>query len=211
MHGSKTKSIKWLLLLAVFFIVVSQLAQPAFAAPSDFEDLTGEGKSGKVKISVTSYQEKDGKLVRVPKLVRIRAGDETSYIPVITNEGSECSLRLRIYAKTENQDINILKYCYGWEDNWIKKDGWFYYKKPFEKNESVEICKGFYFPAEWQWRVCNVMGITVDAEAVADEPENIGIVKTGDDSNMIIWLLLGISAAAILIITGRKRNADKDI
>lgn len=211
MHGSKTKSIKWLLLLAVFFIAMSFTARPAFAVSSDFENLTGEGKSGKVKISVTSYQEKGGDLVRVPELVRIRAGDETSYIPVITNEGSECSLRLRVYAKTEHQDIDILKYCYGWEDNWIKKDGWFYYKKPFEKNESVEICRGFYFPDEWQWRVCNVMGITVDAEAVADEPASYEIVKTGDDSNMIIWLLLGISAAAILMIAGRKRNADKDI
>ena len=55
------------------------------------------------------------------------------------------------------------------------------------------------------------MGITVDAEAVADEPASYEIVKTGDDSNMIIWLLLGISAAAILMIAGRKRNADKDI
>ena len=211
MHGSKTKSIKWLLLLAVFFIAMSFTARPAFAAPSDFEDLTGEGKSGKVKISVTSYQEKDGKLVRVPKLVRIRAGDETSYIPVITNEGSECSLRLRIYAKTEHQDINILKYCYGWEDNWIKKDGWFYYKKPFEKNESVEICKGFYFPDEWQWRVCNVMGITVDAEAVADEPENIGIVKTGDETDIELLLFILGASLLIVLITGRKRNADKDI
>ena len=211
MHGSKTKSIKWLLLLAVFFIAMSQLARPAFAAPSDFEDLTGEGKSGKVKISVTSYQEKDGDLVRVSELVRIRAGDETSYIPVITNEGSECSLRLRMYAKTEHQDINILKYCYGWEDNWIKKDGWFYYKKPFEKNESVEICKGFYFPAEWQWRVCNVMGITVDAEAVADEPENIGIVKTGDETDIGLLLLILGASLLIVLIAGRKRNADKDI
>lgn len=211
MHGSKTKSIKWLLLLAVFFIAMSQLARPAFAAPSDFEDLTGEGKSGKVKISVTSYQEKDGDLVRVPELVRIRAGDETSYIPVITNEGSECSLRLRIYAKTEKQDIDILKYCYGWEDNWIKKDGWFYYKKPFEKNESVEICRGFYFPDEWQWRVCNVMGITVDAEAVADEPENIGIVKTGDETDIELLLLILGASLLIVLITGRKRNADKDI
>lgn len=211
MHGSKYTTERWLLLLAVFFIAVSLLVQPAFAAPSDFEGLTGEGKSGKVKISVTSYQEKDGELVTAPELVRIRAGDETSFIPVITNEGSECSLRLRVYAKTEKQDINILKYCYGWEDNWIKKDGWFYYKKPFEKGERVEICKGFYFPDEWQWRVCNVMGITVDAEAVADEPEQIGIVKTGDNSNLIIWLLAGLSAAAILMIAGRKRNADKDI
>ena len=211
MHGSKTKSIKWLLLLAVFFIAMSQLARPAFAAPSDFEDLTGEGKSGKVKISVTSYQEKDGDLVRVPELVRIRAGDETSYIPVITNEGSECSLRLRIYAKTEKQDIDILKYCYGWEDNWIKKDGWFYYKKPFEKNESVEICRGFYFPDEWQWRVCNVMSITVDAEAVADEPENIGIVKTGDETDIELLLLILGANLLIVLITGRKRNADKDI
>lgn len=211
MDGSKTKSIKWLLLLAVFFIAMSFTARPAFAAPSDFENLTGEGKSGKVKISVTSYQEKDGDLVRVPELVRIRAGDETSYIPVITNEGSECSLRLKIYAKTENQDINILKYCYGWEDNWIKKDGWFYYKKPFEKNESVEICRGFYFPDEWQWRVCNVMSITVDAEAVADEPENIGIVKTGDETDIgLLLLILGASLLAV-IITGRKRNVDKDI
>lgn len=211
MHGSKTKSIKWLLLLAVFFIAVSQLVQPAFAAPSDFEDLTGEGKSGKVKISVTSYQEKGGDLVRVPELVRIRAGDETSYIPVITNEGSECSLRLRVYAKTEKQDIDILKYCYGWEDNWIKKDGWFYYRKPFEKNESVEICKGFYFPDEWQWRVCNVMGITVDAEAVADESENIGIVKTGDETDIGLLLLILGASLLIVLITGRKRNADKDI
>lgn len=211
MDGSKTKSIKWLLLLAVFFIAVSQLARPAFAAPSDFEDLTGEGKSGKVKISVTSYQEKDGDLVRVPELVRIRAGDETSYIPVITNEGSECSLRLRMYAKTEHQDINILKYCYGWEDNWIKKDGWFYYKKPFEKNESVEICRGFYFPDEWQWRVCNVMSITVDAEAVADEPENIGIVKTGDETDIGLLLLILGASLLIVLIAGRKRNADKDI
>ena len=211
MHGSKTKSIKWLLLLAVFFIAMSFTARPAFAAPSDFEDLTGEGKSGKVKISVTSYQEKDGDLVRVSELVRIRAGDETSYIPVITNEGSECSLRLRMYAKTEHQDINILKYCYGWEDNWIKKDGWFYYKKPFEKNESVEICRGFYFPDEWQWRVCNVMGITVDAEAVADEPENIGIVKTGDETDIELLLLILGASLLIVLITGRKRNADKDI
>ena len=211
MHGSKTKSIKWLLLLAVFFIAMIQLARPAFAAPSDFENLIGAERSGKVNISVESYQEKDGALYKTPELVLIKAGDKTSYVPVITNLGSECSLRLRVYAKTKNQDINILKYCYGWEDNWIKKDGWFYYKKPFEKNESVEICKGFYFPDEWQWRVCNVMGITVDAEAVADEPASYEIVKTGDDSNMIIWLLLGISAAAILMIAGRKRNADKDI
>ena len=211
MDGSKTKSIEWLLLLAVFFIALSFTARPAFAAPSDFEDLTGEGKSGKVKISVTSYQEKDGDLVRVPELVRIRAGDETSYIPVITNEGSECSLRLRIYAKTENEDIDILKYCYGWEDNWIKKDGWFYYKKPFEKNESVEICKGFYFPDEWQWRVCNVMSITVDAEAVADEPENVGIVKTGDETDIGLLLLILGASLLIVLITGRKRNADKDI
>lgn len=211
MHGSKTKSIKWLLLLAVFFIAMSFTASPAFAAPSDFEDLTGEGKSGKVKISVTSYQEKDGKFIQVPELVRIRAGDETSYIPVITNEGSECSLRLKVYAKTEHQDIDILKYCYGWEDNWIKKDGWFYYKKPFEKNESVEICRGFYFPDEWQWRVCNVMGITVDAEAVADEPENIGIVKTGDETDIELLLLILGASLLIVLIVGRKRNADKDI
>lgn len=37
------------------------------------------------------------------------------------------------------------------------------------------------------------------------------VIDFGADTEKIIWLLLGISAAAILIITGRKRNADKDI
>ena len=80
-------------ILAVFLMLFCMNADFALAAASDFEDINGIARSGKVKISVESYQEKDGALVETPALVRIKAGDKTSYIPVITNLGSECNLR----------------------------------------------------------------------------------------------------------------------
>ena len=55
------------------------------------------------------------------------------------------------------------------------------------------------------------MIITVDAEAVADEPENIGIVKTGDETDIGLLLLILGASLLIVLIAGRKRNADKDI
>ena len=198
-------------ILAVFLMLFCMNADFALAAASDFEDLNGTARSGKVKISVESYQEKDGALVETPALVRIKAGDKTSYIPVITNLGSECNLRLRVYAKTETRSINILRYCYGWEDNWIFKGGWFYYRKPFEERESVEICRGFDFPNEWKWRVENVMDMTVEAEAVADEPKADGIIRTGDDSRMGLWIAAGLISFAIIIAAGRRKDDAKDI
>lgn len=198
-------------ILAVFLMLFCMNADFALAAASDFEDLNGTARSGKVKISVESYQEKDGALVETPALVRIKAGDKTSYIPVITNLGSECNLRLRVYAKTETRSINILRYCYGWEDNWIFKDGWFYYRKPFEENESVAICRGFDFPSDWKWRESNVLEVTVEAEAVADEPAADGVVKTGDDSRIGVWIAAGVISLAIFIAAGRRKDGTKDI
>ena len=210
MSGSKKEISRWLLITAVFFIVISIICQPSFAASKDFEDLSGNGKSGKVNISVKTYQQKDGKIYKAPSLVKIKAGDKTSYIPVITNEGSKCELRLRVYAKTKTQNINILKYCYGWEDNWDFKKGWFYYKKTFEENESVEICQGFNFPDEWQWKVSNILGITIEAEAIADEPTQ-RIIKTGDDENILIWIAAALTSALIITAVWRKKNDSKDI
>lgn len=198
-------------ILAVFLMLFCMNADSALAAASDFENLSGAEKSGKVSISVESYQEKEGVLYKAPNLVRIKAGDKTSYVPVIRNIGSECSLRLRVYAKTEKGSINILSCCYGWEDNWIKKDGWFYYRKPFEENESVAICKGFDFPSDWKWRESNVLEVTVEAEAVADEPAADGVVRTGDDSRMGLWIAAGVISLAIIIAAGRRKDGTKDI
>lgn len=200
--------VRWLSIVTAIFIILSLGVQSSYAAASDFAGLKGEGKSGKVKISVHSYQEKDGIKYGTPELVRIKAGERTSYVPVITNKGEACSLRLRVYAKTRTQNINILKYCYGWEDKWIYKDDWFYYKKTFDKGESVEICQGFDFPTEWKWRISNVMGITVDAEAVADEPVSPETVRTGDESNLKLWAGLVAGSVLALSILWRRRRSN---
>lgn len=207
----KKRMRRGLIIVSVFLIALGSI-QAAYGAPSDFNNLKGKETAGKVKISVESYQEVNGQLVSTPGMVRIKVGDDTSYIPVITNNGSDCNLRLRVYANTGDKSINILKYCYGWQDNWTMKDNWFYYKKQFEKDESVEICRGFKFPDEWQWRECNIMGITVEAEAVADEDAAMGrIVKTGDNTHASLLVALMLLSLAGVGILRRRNDGSKDI
>lgn len=214
----KNKVSRWLIVISVFFIAFAS-AGSTFAAPS-FDNLKGSAHKGKVKISVESFQEKDGALKKVKGVVRIKEGSDTSYIPIITNKGDECNLRLRIYARNGEKKINIVKYCYGFEGSWIRKDGWFYYKKAFEKNESTQICSGFHFPAEWKAKECNLLSITVDAEAVADEDlpndnnkgsDSFHTPKTGDDSKLPLYLIALILSLIGILITRRKKNGGEDI
>lgn len=212
MNKKKNRKICRLSVMAAVFIMICLSAVNAYAASSDFSSLHGEPKSGTVDIEVESYRDDDGKLERCPDIVRIKAGDNTSYIPVIVNRGSECNLRIRVYAGAGEQRINILKYCYGFEDSWIYEGGWFYYRKAFEINERARICDGFYFPDEWKWRQCNVLDITVEAEAVSDEDMPESAVRTGDDSLVFGCAAVAATALFVLIVMSvRRKYGDKNI
>lgn len=219
---------------AIIVILFAILLSAAFvyAASSDFKDLTGEPSKGGLDISLESFQMKNGTLAEVPELVRIRAGESTSYVPVLTNHGDACQIRLKLYAETEQQKVDILKYCYGFEDRWEQEDGWFYYKKPFEEGERVEICQGFRFPDEWHWKECNILGVTVEAEAVADEvpamqssqaeegppEESVSYgegdgdpPRTGDDWHPGRYMIVMLLCLVVLIGVTRRKHGKKDL
>ena len=204
------KRLTILLALAVFLLT----GMSAYAVPDDFGNLNGKPSKGALDISVETFQDIGGTLIETPGMVRIRAGEKTSYIPIITNNGQTAPMRLRIFAQTKSQKVNILKYCYGMTDVWDYRDGWFYYRGKFHRGDSVQICKGFAFPDEWRWRESNVLGITIEAEVVADDGggKTFHSPKTGDDSNLLPYVLA--VAASLIVIVGlarRKEDGEEDI
>ena len=55
------------------------------------------------------------------------------------------------------------------------------------------------------------MDVTVEAEAVADEPAADGIIRTGDDSRLGLWIAAGVISLAVIIAAGRRKDGAKDI
>ena len=200
-----------LLTLAVFLLT----GVSAYAEPADFGSLSGKPSKGALDISVETFQDIGGTLIETPGMVRIRAGEKTSYIPIITNNGQTAPMRLRIFAQTKSQKVNILKYCYGMTDVWDYRDGWFYYKGKFHHGDSVQICKGFAFPDEWRWRESNVLGITIEAEVVADEggsSKTFHSPKTGDDTELLPYVLAVASSLIVMVgLARRKEDGEEDI
>lgn len=194
---------KIMIYLAVVLIIIMPIN--ASATIDSFSELSGSPQSGKVKIELGSFKNEDGRFVTHPKKLRMTVGETSSYIPVIKNIGEKCNLRIKLYAKSGDESIDIMKYCFGFEDDWILDEGWFYYKKELDKDETIKICDGFYFPDEWKWRACNVLDVTVEAEAIADE--DVRGVKTGDRYQMkmlMAILLIASLTTGLLLVRGGK-------
>lgn len=168
---------------------------------SIWDHLTGTPKKSKqVSVEVKTFRvtnTEDGNKTKtmeeLPGLSRIKAGDDSSYMPVIKNTGNTCDLRIRLYANAGEDKVNILKYCYGYQGSWEYKDGWFYLKEPFKKDRSYTICDGFHFPEDWNYRENNRLDVTVEAEAVQQEPKTAA-VATGDTKNLMISMLVFLLA-----------------
>lgn len=189
-----------LLLLSAF--------QMTFAASGSafWNSLKGEPKKSKnVSIEVSTLHVKEnGEVEKIPGLVRIGEGDDTSYIPIIKNIGKTCHLRMRLYAYAGDKKIDIPKYCYGFEKRWDKKDGWYYLKTPFAKNTEYAICDGFHFPKEWDYKDHNRLDVTIEAEAVQNENN---VTPTGDNKEIYVYLIFsGIVIIALTVAVYQKRK-----
>lgn len=196
-------------LLTIFlFLSLVFSTQAIYAAIWNKNELIGKPRHEKVDIELESYLLKDGKLTLVNDPTMIKAGEDTAYVPYIVNIGDKCNLRIRMFANTQKQKkINILKYCYGKNDSWIVSDGWFYLKTKFSSNAKIKICDGFKFPDEWNWkeRENNILNITIEAEAVADEDMP---PKTGDHNALYLYIGLAVisTISLLLILLNRRRR-----
>ena len=124
-------------------------------------------KTGGINIDVNTYQTNtDGEIIPLNDTTVVDYYGETEYIPVITNKAEDCYIRLKVNADTETQEINIIENLKGVNDNFKMIDGYLYYTEPLEKDESIELCKSFDVPDEWDYMTSNNLKIQVKVDAI---------------------------------------------
>ena len=105
-------------------------------------------ETGKVEIRLEEYQKNGENETLWKDLPVILPGDEISKIPRITNEGNTCYIRARIlFDEMEGMDEQCL---IGINEDWVKAaDGYYYYTKILQKEESVDLFQGLKIPSDF--------------------------------------------------------------
>lgn len=138
----------------------------AYAAVKDSEGLKSYYSTGAVDISVDVYTINNGKETLLNGKNKVALNGNMSYIPRITNHAESCYVRVRLTAKTDTQNIAIIKDLYGVEREWKKIGEYLYYTKPLDRGKSVDICRGFYVPEDWNYMQSNDMRVKITADAI---------------------------------------------
>ena len=122
--------------------------------------------TGGVNIEIASYQEKNGEEVPIEGKTVVDYYGDVSYIPRVTNKAEGCYIRVDVTAETETQQIDILNRLYDIGEEWELINGHLYYTQALENGQSVDICRGFDVPDEWDYMASNDMKISVTADAI---------------------------------------------
>lgn len=133
-----------ILCLSVLAIMLAILAAGTLAY------FTAEGRTrnvittGSIKISVIEQQLVDDELVAYPseKITNVMPGAEISKIVTIKNTGSsEAWIRVKVEKSITRADegeanVSLVQLNFD-EDNWVEKDGYYYYKNPVLTGDST--------------------------------------------------------------------------
>lgn len=141
----KQKRIYSVLLLVSFLMCVSGTA--IYALPE--ASVINRFETGNVDIRIDEYSEVDGKKTKSEKrFENILPGQFLSNIPVITNQGSECYIRVK--PVFEGTDFLSGKDLEGITDDWIwAEDGFLYYKKTLSRGEKISVFQGIRIPDDF--------------------------------------------------------------
>lgn len=129
-------------------------------------------ETGIVEIGIDEYEKtEDGseKPYEDPKTVI--PGDDLSKIVKITNKKQSAYIRAKVEFEFEDEKLNgsigIENLTGIDENNWIYKNGYFYYKEPVDSNQQIVLFQGVSIPESWDNTYANCkFYIHVTAEAV---------------------------------------------
>lgn len=153
--------------LFIVAVIASLLVCSAsFAAFKNSAGVHAFFNMGGVNIEVENYRAYDGEEVLEKEEMTLDYYGSASFIPRITNKAESCYVRVKLTAQTDLQQIDIMKNLYGIGEGWTLIGGYLYYKQPVESKESIDVCRGFDVPAEWDYKSSNSMKIKVAADAV---------------------------------------------
>lgn len=149
--------------------IISATSASVYAAFADSVAVENHISTGIVDIDLQEYQEgENGREVYEDYKV-IFPGDHISKIPVITNEGEPCWIRVKLAYGNTSQSLEGFsdKNITGISEDWKKIGEYYYYKNILGKEESVDIFTGVSIPAEWtEEHADQGLAIGIVAEAI---------------------------------------------
>ena len=95
-------------------------------------------------------------------------GDIAPFIPVVTNLGESCYLRVKV--KYINDDLDFMDYITNFPENFEKYGDYYYYKTPINKNESIVLFDSIKIPENiLSLTTSKTLNINILAEVVQDK------------------------------------------
>ena len=108
-------------------------------------------ETGSVKIGIETLGLEHGTFRKLPQEVIVDCEKPVSYVPRITNRGETCYLRVRLLAKAGDQELGLADHLQDIQSGWIRKGEYLYYQEPVAYGRSVDVCRGFQLPEEWDF------------------------------------------------------------
>ena len=137
-----------------------------YAAYTSTVSVVNHVETGDVNIGIREYMVRGGKETAYAEPASVMPGDVISKIPRIICFADPCWVRARItFRKSgEGKDYPVIG---GIPDGWKKAGDYYYYQKPLEKGEYVDLFRTVKVPAEWgDEHYEENLSITIRADAV---------------------------------------------
>ncbi len=156
--------------IALIILIILALAcgcVSAYAAIKTSVSVPGTIRTGGIDINVKTYTESDDELTPMTDKTVVDYYGSVSYVPIIENHAETAYIRVELKSETDVQEIDLVKDLYGVDEEvWKEINGYFYYTKPLEMNDSVRFCEGFDVPDEWDYMTANDMEVMMYVDAV---------------------------------------------
>ena len=123
-------------------------------------------ETGSVKIGIETLGFEHGTFRKLPQEVIVDCEKPVSYVPRITNHGETCYLRVRLLAKAGDQELELTDHLQDIQSGWILKGEYLYYQDPVAYGRSVDVCRGFQLPEEWDFYQEKNLQLRSEADAL---------------------------------------------
>lgn len=121
--------------------------------------------TGVVDIKLEEFEIQDEKEIPYVDNKQVLPGTQISKIPRVENLGNDCYIRVKLTFKdiTELDDSNL----FGITDDWVKIDGYYYYKNILKTHDKVDVFKGLSIPEDFsELNAGQKFELTVDVDAI---------------------------------------------
>lgn len=123
-------------------------------------------ETGSVKIGIETLGFEHGTFRKLPQKVIVDCEKPVYYVPRITNRGETCYLRVRLLAKAGDQELELTDHLQDIQSGWIRKGEYLYYQEPVAYGRSVDVCRGFHLPEEWDFYQEKNLQLRTEADAL---------------------------------------------